>query len=511
MVLPILCPINIHYLTGEALATLAVLGVVYILGTGYHNIYLHPLSKFPGPKIFAATELANLYYVFRGTRVFKVAQLHDKYGPIVRVSPNELSYIIEDAWRDIYTTHKGNGQLNKYMGYNDDRGLFDAAEIDHGRLRKKASLAFSEKMIREHEDILHHYANLLITRLKGSTASAEDMTGWYGSTTLDIIGHLAFGESFHSLDTSTLHPLMPAQHELLKLLATSTALLPFHIAGLWRLLFAIRNFYSLKLFLETAQIQLEKRATRKRDNTEKPDFISLISKDIDTPGGLSSKEMHFVARDFLIGGADTTATVIAVLPPLGPRAKNPKTDISQAATYFLLMNPTKHALLKHELRSTFASQNKISLSEVSNLKYLNAVILESMRLIPPGPETMRRVSNGNMICGDFIPAGTRVGVYHWAAGHNSASWRDAESFVPERWLDDERYRDDKRGVLQFFQAGPRNCVGQNLANAEMRLILAKVFWTFDLELCEESKGWTKMKAWGLTYAKRPLMVKVKCV
>ena len=83
-----------------------------------------------------------------------------------------------------------------------------------------------------------------------------------------------------------------------------------------------------------------------------------------------------------------------------------------------------------------------------------------------------------------------VGVYHWAAGHNASSWKDAELFVPERWLDNENYKNDKRGVLQFFNTGPRNCVGQkyvtslyvmkisadrnSLANAEMRPILAKL-------------------------------------
>jgi cytochrome P450 len=85
-----------------------------------------------------------------------------------------------------------------------------------------------------------------------------------------------------------------------------------------------------------------------------------------------------------------------------------------------------------------------------------------MRLVPAAPETFRRVTNrgGNIISGDLIPSGTVVGVYHWAAGHNAASWKDVESFVPERWLGDERYKDDDKSVLQFFNVGPRNCVGQ---------------------------------------------------
>jgi len=51
-------------------------------------------------------------------------------------------------------------------------------------------------------------------------------------------------------------------------------------------------------------------------------------------------------------------------------------------------------------------------------------------------------------------------VYHWAAGHNTSSWKDANSFIPERWLDNQDYKDDKRGVVQPFNTGPRNCIAQ---------------------------------------------------
>jgi hypothetical protein len=52
-------------------------------------------------------------YLFRGILPFKVAELHEKYGPIIRVGPNELSYITEDAWNDIYGKVPGKPQLVK--------------------------------------------------------------------------------------------------------------------------------------------------------------------------------------------------------------------------------------------------------------------------------------------------------------------------------------------------------------------------------------------------------------
>ena len=79
----------------------------------------------------------------------------------------------------------------------------------------------------------------------------------------------------------------------------------------------------------------------------------------------------------------------------------------KATVYYLLKNPSKLRNLTTEIRSTFKSEADITLLGVNSLKYQNAVISESMRLCPPGPETMRRVVNpgGNIICGDLIPAG----------------------------------------------------------------------------------------------------------
>lgn len=64
-------------------------------------------------------------------------------------------------------------------------------------------------------------------------------------------------------------------------------------------------------------------------------------------------------------------------------------------------------------------------------------------------------------------------------------------FHPERFLEGENaaFEADQRDVLQPFSFGPRNCIGRNLAYAEMRTILARLVWNFDLALAPEGKGW----------------------
>jgi aspirochlorine biosynthesis cytochrome P450 monooxygenase len=121
---------------------------------------------------------------------------------------------------------------------------------------------------------------------------------------------------------------------------------------------------------------------------------------------------------------------------------------------------------------------------------------------------MMRVSRGNTIAGRYVPPGNLIGVTHWACYHSASNFKDPGKFVPERWLGDERYKDDRKDAFKPFSNGPRNCIGINLAYAEIRLILARLLWNFDMELCEESNDWvTGMKVYGV-YQRPPLMIKL---
>jgi cytochrome P450 len=113
-----------------------------------------------------------------------------------------------------------------------------------------------------------------------------------------------------------------------------------------------------------------------------------------------------------------------------------------------------------------------------------------------------------MISGQFVPGNTIVSVSQWSANYASSHFRDPYQFIPERWLVDRKYKDDKRKVVQPFSVGPRNCIGLNLAYAEMKVILARILWNFDIALCEESRDWMdRLKVYTL-WMKEPMMVKL---
>lgn len=111
--------------------------------------------------------------------------------------------------------------------------------------------------------------------------------------------------------------------------------------------------------------------------------------------------------------------------------------------------------------------------------------------------------------------------------HDQRHFTDPSSFHPELFLGDPRFANDNFEVLQPFNVGPRNCLGRkyvtacldlvssfvvltgfltSLAYAEMRVILARMVFNFDLRIAEESKGWMERQKIFLFWQKLPLNV-----
>ncbi|GME38957.1 putative cytochrome p450 protein [Neofusicoccum parvum] len=181
-------------------------------------------------------------------------------------------------------------------------------------------------------------------------------------------------------------------------------------------------------------------------------------------------------------------------------------------TYLLLKNPDKYKRLVDEVRA-FRNESELTIDTVRHMKYLVACIEEALRMYPPVPlGAFREVAQGgNEILGEYLPEKTRLAVIHWSAYYSPKNFKDPEAFLPERWMLDEPGFDeyhayDKREVLQPFSYGPRNCLGKNLAYYEMRAILSRMLWNFDLELCPQSSQWINQQSW-IIWSKPELMVR----
>ncbi|TGO32230.1 hypothetical protein BHYA_0337g00020 [Botrytis hyacinthi] len=166
-----------------------------------------------------------------------------------------------------------------------------------------------------------------------------------------------------------------------------------------------------------------------------------------------------------------------------------------AAVYRILTHPDIYKKLRKEIRSSFASIENIKLQDVLyKLPYLEAVVQETLRIHAPLANGFTRwvpEKNGAIICGQHVPQGTVVTINHYCSNTSESNFRDPMSFIPERWMGDATYTNDKREVVQPFFVGPRNCPGQQFALYIIKLTLAHLIWRFDLELGEGTKNWAE--------------------
>ncbi|KAF5009700.1 hypothetical protein FDECE_4109 [Fusarium decemcellulare] len=380
-------------------------------------------------------------------------------GDVVRIAPNELSFGTVQAYYDIYghaTKTKKRFIKDAWYDHADYPGIVSVRDpAQHARQRKYLSHAFSAKSLRGQEPLIHNFVDMFIGQLRrlgspnGSGINIEEALNWL---TFDIIGDLTFGESFSAVAEGRTHFWVS-----LIIDATYFGML----SGLRRRLPIINLYLPFALpknagAMHRKHMALTREKMLKRlemgtsDNRE--DFFSYLLR----RGGneVPEPELCQQSNTLIVAGSETTATCLTGI------------------VFCLLSNQRCREKLSNEVRSRFQSDTEITGDATADLKYLSAVIEEGLRIFPPAPFGLPRISPGATIDGHYIPPGVVVSVDHWTTKHDERYWKDAHSFIPERWIG-EGFGDVKE-ASQPFSLGPRACLGINLAYLEMRIILAKM-------------------------------------
>lgn len=252
-----------------------------------------------------------------------------------------------------------------------------------------------------------------------------------------------FGEPFGCLQNFETHKYISLLFQSLK------AFRLFYLMRYWPITkylgSLVINKKTIAERMEYARWIAQQTSKRMAKETDRPDFMTYIlrhngEKNLE----LSKKELDSNANLIITAGSETTATLLS------------------GATYLLLTNPDKHDKLKQELRSKFTTYEEITLAAVNNAPYLIACLNEALRYFPPVPAGFeRRIGKGGeVVSGHYMPEGTAVSVSQYPANHSEAHFKYPNRFIPERWMGEEEFANDKRSVVQPFSYGPRACLGK---------------------------------------------------
>ncbi|KAG6866189.1 hypothetical protein C0991_007739 [Blastosporella zonata] len=169
---------------------------------------------------------------------------------------------------------------------------------------------------------------------------------------------------------------------------------------------------------------------------------------------MSDKAMMEQVLTFLGAGHETTASGLAW-------------------TLWLLANDKEsQTRLRDEITPLLADSPRPDYRVLKDLQWLDCVIMESLRVLPPVPMTFRSANKTDYIDGILVPKGTILYIPIRVINTWKELWgEDAESFRPSRWLNLPKAYQSSSSTLSFL-SGPHACIGKTLAIIEMKVVLA---------------------------------------
>ncbi|OBS16909.1 hypothetical protein FPOA_12545 [Fusarium poae] len=435
------------------IAVSSLLVLVYIL----YQLYLHPLSSYPGPPLAALTNLWKTYHLSALRLPYTLAHLHEKYGDVVRVGPNDVSFRTPDAVNTIYKSGRQLQKTGFYDGFTTfNPNLFGTQDEEiHAIRRRQMAHAFSLQSIKEMEHFIDKHILKLQKNLNyfADTKQEFDLKDLIAFYVLDVLGELAFSKSFDSQDEQDISRLPPINDHIY--LACLVGMTPDALP--W-----------IKKLLPWIPLPWLRRLLRAR--TDRKDLLSclLVAKDPETGAKLTELDINTEAFAMIVAGSHTTSGTLTLL--FAHLLQNPKIlDKVVQELDSRLSTPKGQVVLYQELEK--------------DLPYTMACINENFRINPvftmPLPRKVM-APNGFTVQGCHIPQKTTIFALNHVVHHNPSVWgSDHNQFRPDRFLGPNGK--ELQGYLSPFSTGHRMCIGKNMAMMNILKVLSTLLRNYKLE------------------------------
>lgn len=197
---PISASLDVYFMSHVLLQKILWLGVVALTVRLIFLRYFHTLSSIPGPFSAGLTRLWLVYATLTRQRHLIEANLHNKYGKVVRIAPNELSISDPKYIHDIYGAHGQFAKSGWYSGVTpkDKEAMNLLGESDMGKYRLQRRLMgpiFTMEAIKVHEDLMHRPILQFVEKMRRAKSVPQDLCKWMNILALDLLTEVTFSES----------------------------------------------------------------------------------------------------------------------------------------------------------------------------------------------------------------------------------------------------------------------------------------------------------------------------
>ncbi|KAG8169495.1 hypothetical protein KVR01_000240 [Diaporthe batatas] len=481
------------------IVTLGPLYLTYWFCVFVYRITLHPLAKFPGPKLAGATFWYEFYYDVWPTRyryMWKIEELHRKYGPIVRINPRHIHIRDPDFLDPIYAPQgRQKRNTDPWFSIATESGMMGWSllqttehQLHHVR-RASLSRFFSKSAVRQLEGLVTDKIDRLVDRFAKTYRDAADpgrgvkmnLTHAIAALTMDIISSYALGgdmgnlsreewgqdwfETFRKLGMSR-----PLGRQFRTFMLLSLELEPWFVRWFNPRAAAVaeRAKYPMKTIQEHITAHEQDKSTEKSEGTKKMSsnnrtiFMEILDSSL-PPKEKSVGRLN--AEAFLVLGAGT----------------DPTTRNLTVTLYFLLSDRKLLERVREELMTMMPRPDcPVTVAGLEALPLFSACIQEGLRLTNAVSTRSPRIAPDHEILYKnwVIPRGTPIMQSLYLLHMDPDVFPDPTKYNPQRWLEDTTL---KSRYMMAFGRGSRMCLGMNLAYAELFMTIARLITRFDME------------------------------
>ncbi|KAA8572114.1 hypothetical protein MFRU_018g01200 [Monilinia fructicola] len=452
--------------------------IFYFATLVIYRMVFHPLARFPGPKLAAATRWYEAYYdvVHEGQYTFKIKRLHKEYGPIIRISPNELHVIDPAFYEKLYCY---DGRWDRYAwamsSFSTAGSVIWTVDHDMHRARRvPLNLYFSKAQVFQKQALINRVVEKFCDRILAlSGMGIFDLGAAISAFTRDVSTEFILCKTYNCLEKEDFDIGRTNIFQRAGRMRRITK----HAPWFGPFMKSLPLNWVMKISDEGTKLLFQYLEDTRRDTEIILDAISSTTPDTITPHTM----IHDILDSNLPAKDKKLERLLDEVATISGAGFETTASVLRLVIFHIFSNPAILERLRDELASSSMDDTQ-DIKRLERLPYLTSVLMEGLRLSPAVASRSARIApDRDLWYKEWrIPAGTPIGMTTLLMHTDENLYPDPMRFDPERWTDLEARKKTEK-TYGPFSRGTRNCLGMHLAWAECYLFLAAVAQRFDFE------------------------------